>query len=223
MVRHRRLNSRGLRNTLWRQPLRPGSLVELCVGLGVMSGSTSYHSGGTPHTTLSVTHHARGFSTESDSLLRGHKRGNAAVACLVMVVGLGSVMPFNALVNVVDYFYSTYDDSPVEYYIAIAFGLAQPVLAHIMHKVRLPRRARAGPCIFRRATACRTSHVVLLARQCRVGARNTANHARIIGVFALQGVQFLVLPGYTSALPAQEAYWITLGECGCQHVPPTSP
>ena len=110
-----------------------------------MSGPTSYQSGSTLHTTLSVTHHRR--PSEQDGLLQARKRGNAVVACLIMIVGLGSVMPFNALVNVVDYFYDTYDDSPVEYYMAVAFGLAQPLLAHIMYKV-----GSAWP-----VGACRTS------------------------------------------------------------------
>lgn len=77
----------------------------------------------------------------SPLLSSGRPRATASPSALmvVLLLGLGSLMPFNALVNGVDYFDLMFgvqqSSMPFEFYVAAAFVLLQPVVAFAMSKV----------------------------------------------------------------------------------------
>jgi len=57
------------------------------------------------------------------------------IAILLFVIGWGTLVPFNAMVNCVDYFVTRFDLPSVEYYVAIAFAVSQPFVTFVTSKV----------------------------------------------------------------------------------------
>lgn len=69
----------------------------------------------------------RGIERQTTSKRWG-VRGNRRILGMLALLGLGTLLPFNILVNSVDYLDFLYPDQHMEYYLAIAFALPQPVI-----------------------------------------------------------------------------------------------